>query len=313
MAQVDFHALHALHRPSRQLLPLLCWRPPPAQSRPTGDPPRRDASPGPDAAGGTFPDHVRAGHTCRLFPAGPAAQRSGSCRPQQCPLPSSAPAPVARTELWLLPPAAGAPAAHKGVSSRPAQRHLPPAAVSPAARRNGSCRPQQCLLPPSAAAPVTRRSGACRGEQHLLPPGGAALAARRMSSCRPTTRAPVGPTRRLLPPAATSLAARRSGSSLPKQRHLPPGGATLAARRTYRPAKRLLSPGVTALDAPAQRLWCLAPFRRCKLCLADAREPLRERDLETLKLAVATAQVQEVSHEHVQQAGRLSHGNCRGI
>ena len=50
---------------------------------------------------------------------------------------------------------------------------------------------------------------------------------------------------------------------------------------------------VVTSDEPVQDI-----LRRCKLCLTDLREPLRERDFDTLKLVV-TARVLKVSQEHV--------------
>ena len=145
----------------------------------------------------------------------------------------------------VLPPSAPAPAARSCGSCRPTQVLLLPSTASPPARRNGSCHPQQCLLPPGATAPAARSSVSCHQARRLLPHGAAAPAAGSSISCRPAEQllppdawVPAAPAQRL-------LSARRGGSCRQQQRHLPPGAAALAAWRTYRPAKRLLSPGTT--------------------------------------------------------------------
>ena len=70
------------------------------------------------------------------------------------------------------------------------------------------------------------------------------------------------------------------------------------ARKTRQHAWKVTPGPETPCSTNFQLFMVLGTLRRCKPCLADAREPLRERNSETLKLAVATAQVQEVTHKH---------------
>ena len=93
----------------------------------------------------------------------------------------------------------------------------------------------------------------------------------------------------IMPPPACRVAYTSEGTPLRPTNAWP--GGRLHLSRGRHPARNktcTLEPNRSGLTPVTSTSLCKTP-RRCKLCLTDIREPLRERDFDTLFLAVVTA------------------------